>query len=648
MKANILRGGGLSLYINEDWCDSICVKESLCTPDIELLTVSVRPYYLPPDAKKDNALQVLRDVNNRLADDKPDSLQIIFGDVNHCVKDLGPTCMLRGFEQCVTYPSRNQTMLDPFYCNITNSYKCRQLSPMGSSDHNMVSMLPKYKPKLKQKKPTKITKVIRNDISLEKMDDCFYLTDWDMFLQDAGGDVNILSDVVTSYITFCSDLHLERKEVKVFPNNKPWVTSDLRKFIVDKHKSYGKEDYRIKKKLLNDKIKSAKDLYKEKVEELFKQNNPKDAWKGLKVLTGVENERKEPVFLSQPGSADRLNHFYARFDKKDFSSEQQNLRRSLQNSSGPGLSVLSQELVKRNINGIKTQKAAGPDKINGCLLKACKGSLLYIIHKIFELSVATCNYPSCWNVGEIVPVSKKDRPKVDNDLRPVTLTAILSKCLEKVGLSLLMPYVEEHFDSLQFAYINGRSTEDAICTMVHRTTKHLDAKSTNTARALFIDYSSAFNTIQPHLMLEKLNNLNVPGYLQLWILDYLTGRPQYVQTSSKISGRIVLNTGASQGCVLSPILFVLYTNDLCWNSNTGCVSIVKYADDTIIVGIMSKEDDSEYMKCIKFVSTWCSDNFLDLNVSKTKEMIWDYRRSPTEKHPVVINDKPVKVTSVYK
>ena len=68
-------------------------RKSLCTPDIELLTVSVRPYYLPreftnvflsvlyipPYAKKDNALQVLRDVNYRLADDKPDSLQIIFG-----------------------------------------------------------------------------------------------------------------------------------------------------------------------------------------------------------------------------------------------------------------------------------------------------------------------------------------------------------------------------------------------------------------------------------------------------------------------------------------------------------------------------------------------------------------------------------------
>jgi hypothetical protein len=302
--------------------------------------------------------------------------------------------------------------------------------------------------------------------------------------------------------------------------------------------------------------------------------------------------------------------------------------------------------VKRALNSINTQKAAGPDKIRGQLLKSCKDSLFDIIYNIFKLSFATCTYPACWKVGEIVPVSKKDLPRVDNDLRPVTLTAILSKCLEKVGLSLLMPYVKDHFDPFQFAYINGRSTEDAICTMMHKITKHLDAKSTNTARALFIDYSSAFNTIQPHLMLKKLNILQVPGYLQLWILDYLTERPQYVRTSHETSNRIILNTGAPQGCVLSPILFVLYTNDLCWKSDS--VFIVKYADDTIIGALICNNDDSEYMECIKFVTTWCKDNFLDLNVSKTKEVIWDYRRLPSVKQPVVIENLHVEVTSVYK
>ena len=91
---------------------------------------------------------------------------------------------------------------------------------------------------------------------------------------------------------------------------------------------------------------------------------------------------------------------------------------------------------------MKKTKVAGPDNLSGQLLKTCSDSLLYIIHDIFELSIPTyILYPTSWKVGEIVQVAKKDLPKLDNDLRPVTLTDILSKCLERVGLSLLVPYI---------------------------------------------------------------------------------------------------------------------------------------------------------------------------------------------------------------
>ena len=80
-------------------------------------------------------------------------------------------------------------------------------------------------------------------------------------------------------------------------------------------------------------------------------------------------------------------------------------------------------------------------------------------------------------------------------------------------------------DSLQFAYREGRSVEDAILFLINNVLSHLDKKRTY-ARAMFIDFSSAFNTIQPHIMLRKLMDKNVNLNLILWIHKFLTGRKQ--------------------------------------------------------------------------------------------------------------------------
>ena len=307
---------------------------------------------------------------------------------------------------------------------------------------------------------------------------------------------------------------------------------------------------------------------------------------------------------------------------------------------------LPEGLVRKTLSIIKVKKSAGPDSLSAMLLKSCKDSLMPIVEYIFRLSINTGIYPTPWKLGKIIPVAKKDFPQKDNDLRPVTLTAILSKCLERVGLQLLMPFVKNHLDPMQFAYMNKRSTTDAVCTLLHGITDHLDRKASNRARALFIDFSSAFNTMQPHKLLQKLNQYEVPAYLGLWVLDYLLNRPQYVQTKTEISDTISLNTGAPQGCVLSPVLFIIYTNDMQWRSDK--TFIVKYADDTAIVGLISKDDDKDYLDCIDFVNLWCNQNYLDLNVSKTKEMLWDFRRNHVTPVPVVIDDLSVECVKCYK
>ena len=122
----------------------------------------------------------------------------------------------------------------------------------------------------------------------------------------------------------------------------------------------------------------------------------------------------------------------------------------------------------------------------------------------------------------MVPVNKMPLSnKVDNDLRPVTLTAILANCFERAVLPKISNYTKPIMGILQFAYQSKRSTDDAIITLTHNLIQHLDGYSKN-ASCLFIDYFSAFNIIQSHVLIERL--YNVPARLQLLVLDFLTNR----------------------------------------------------------------------------------------------------------------------------
>jgi len=113
---------------------------------------------------------------------------------------------------------------------------------------------------------------------------------------------------------------------------------------------------------------------------------------------------------------------------------------------------------------------------------------------------------------------------------------------------------------------------------------------TDYARLLFVDYSSAFNTILPHGLVRKLLNLRLPHSTCLRIQDFLSECPQRVRIGPRTSAPLTLGTGSPQGCVLSPLLFTLYTS--------GCTPIhtsntfIKYVDGTTVVGCITGGDES--------------------------------------------------------
>ena len=82
--------------------------------------------------------------------------------------------------------------------------------------------------------------------------------------------------------------------------------------------------------------------------------------------------------------------------------------------------------------------------------------------------------------------------------------------------------------------------------------------------------------------------------------------------------------GAPQGTVLAPFLFALYIAD-CRSTDESC-PVVKFADDTELVGKISNDEDATYHKQIEKFVNCCDKNYLYF--SKTKEMCIDFRKMP--------------------
>ena len=261
------------------------------------------------------------------------------------------------------------------------------------------------------------------------------------------------------------------------------------------------------------------------------------------------------------------------------------------------------------------------------------------------MSLQLNSIPRIWKLSEIIPVPKKPSFQTMNDLRPVALTSITMKCFERLVLSVLKMNVQNSLDPFQFAYREKRNVEDAIIIFVNNVLKHLETSHTY-ARCLFIDFSSAFNTIQPHLMAQKLLSFKcLNNNLIGWLLDFLTQRKQYVRINNTISNIITINTGAPQGCVLSPTLYTMYTND--FRVTKSDTKMLKFADDTAIQGLLSTNDVSYFEEINRFIQ-WCKTNFLILNVSKTKEIIIDFRLNKNILSPVLMNEQVVEIVNKYK
>lgn len=224
-------------------------------------------------------------------------------------------------------------------------------------------------------------------------------------------------------------------------------------------------------------------------------------------------------------------------------------------------------------------KAAGPDGITPGIIRLCADELCGVLMYIYNLSMSLERPPALWQMSCVIPVPKKGCSRELNNYTPVALTSHFMKVLERLVLSCLWPVVKEHEDPLRFGYQANIGVDNAIVYLLHRAHSHVEVAG-SALRLMFCDFSSAFNTIHPTCLSEKMLAMQVDGPRVAWTNDYLTNIYQYVQLPDCAPSTLVSSTGALNGTTLATFLFNVYTSD--FRHNSELCHLQTFAD--VIVG----------------------------------------------------------------
>ena len=172
--------------------------------------------------------------------------------------------------------------------------------------------------------------------SISSLQACFECTDWDCF-QDSTDNIDELVDTVSSYITFCVDSVIPTRNSVHYPNNKPWVTKELKSVINKKNRTFYTGNLWEKKavsKEVKKEIRKAKMKYREKVEKLYSGGDLRAAWKGIKSMASINQnscESRQLITVKGVDVSDLpnvFNVFYSRSEERRVGKECLRLCRS--------------------------------------------------------------------------------------------------------------------------------------------------------------------------------------------------------------------------------------------------------------------------------------------------------------------------------
>jgi len=305
--------------------------------------------------------------------------------------------------------------------------------------------------------------------------------------------------------------------------------------------------------------------------------------------------------------------------------------------------IVSEEMIKKRLIGLKVNKSSGPDGLHPRLLKELADSLPVPLKMLFDIIMNSGKLPSAWKIAEVKPIFKKGDKQDPGNYRPVSLTSILCKLFEGfIRDSLNNHLLENNLLSVhQYGFTSGRSCITQLLSTVNDWLIDLD--NSNSVDAIYLDLMKAFDTV-PHLrLITKLKGYGIDDKLLDWIKDFLSNRFQYVKVGCSVSDVSDVTSGVPQGSVLGPTLFIYYINDM--PDVLDCL-IKIFADDTKIYSTVNNVSDALALQSnVDKLLDWSQQWQLTFNSKKCKVL---HAGRKNCKHDYYMNGNKLEETTAEK
>ena len=235
--------------------------------------------------------------------------------------------------------------------------------------------------------------------------------------------------------------------------------------------------------------------------------------------------------------------------------------------------------------------------------------------------------PTLWKKAIVVPIYKKGKRNDPSNYRPISLTSVLCRLLEKIIHSHVLMHMMNNnlISSSQHGFITGRSTQTQQIHYLDHLTQLFDEKKQT--EIVYLDFSKAFDTVSHSKLLYVLRYYQLDQIVISWIENYLFQRLQTTVVDNVYSSFKPVTSGVPQGSVLAPLLFIIYTEDLIRSIKQASpnTTLFAYADDIKLIS----NDHVALQIALDAVEEWIDIWHLRLNAKKSEHLTLRLKNTTT-------------------